>query len=167
MRRVNRKDLAGLDGCRQRRTRTAHDTRVRVEDLAASRSAYLSPGARWQKRVGEVLVAPVESVEEQVRRLRARRELLIDATEEIGTRLPIRDTARDRQPDRGEHDEAEQQPHAQRHARSALGRGPQRVANAPNGMDEWRPDLVDLLAQVADVCLDDVRVAFEVVLPHG
>ena len=33
-------------------------------------------------------------------------------------------------------------------------------------MDQGRPELVDLLAQIADVGLDHVGVAVEVVLPH-
>src|SRR5262245_42718621 len=40
------------------------------------------------------------------------------------------------------------------------------VAGAADGVDELRLDGVDLLAEVADVQLDDVRLALEVVLPH-
>src|SRR6476660_5391196 len=40
------------------------------------------------------------------------------------------------------------------------------VAGAADRVDQFRLDRVDLLAQVADVELDDVRLALEVVLPH-
>src|SRR5215208_8410063 len=43
---------------------------------------------------------------------------------------------------------------------------PQHVADAADGVDEVRLDRVDLLAEVADVQLDDVGPALEVVLPH-
>src|SRR4051794_16230893 len=50
------------------------------------------------------------------------------------------------------------------------GRSPARrlddVAGAADGVDQLRLDGVDLLAQVADVELDDVGLALEVVLPH-
>src|SRR3954464_7292937 len=45
-------------------------------------------------------------------------------------------------------------------------RGPQRVAHAAGGVDERRAVLVELLAQVADVGLQDAGVAAEVVVPH-
>ena len=41
-----------------------------------------------------------------------------------------------------------------------------RVPEPADGVDEAGLDLVDLLAQVADVGLDDAAVAAEVVLPH-
>src|SRR4029077_21128848 len=44
-------------------------------------------------------------------------------------------------------------------------RRPQRVADAPQRMNQRRLIAVDLLAQVADVRLDDPSVASEVVLP--
>src|SRR4051794_19512183 len=49
---------------------------------------------------------------------------------------------------------------------STFGRRPERVANAADGVDQRRAELVDLLAEIADVRLDDVRVALEVVLPN-
>src|SRR4051794_20173235 len=41
------------------------------------------------------------------------------------------------------------------------------VAGTPDRVDQLGLDVVDLLAQVADVELDDVRLALEVVLPHA
>src|SRR5580698_3227341 len=40
------------------------------------------------------------------------------------------------------------------------------VADQPDGVDHRRPGDVELLAQVADVGLDDVGVTPEVVVPH-
>src|SRR6187455_454957 len=42
----------------------------------------------------------------------------------------------------------------------------ERVADEPYRLDQRRAERVELLAQVADVRLDDVRVAAEVVVPH-
>src|SRR6185436_20460334 len=42
----------------------------------------------------------------------------------------------------------------------------ERVADEPHRLDQRRAERVELLAQVADVRLDDVRVAPEVVVPH-
>src|SRR5271165_6126282 len=44
-------------------------------------------------------------------------------------------------------------------------RQPEGVADAPDRVDQRRVELVDLLAQVADVGLDDVRVPVEGVVP--
>src|SRR4051812_37296313 len=52
-------------------------------------------------------------------------------------------------------------------ARSSRARCLDDVARTPDGVDQLRLDVVDLLAQVADVELDDVRLALEVVLPHA
>src|SRR3954447_5089009 len=41
------------------------------------------------------------------------------------------------------------------------------VARPADGVDQLRLDVVDLLAQVTDVQLDDVRLALEVVLPYA
>src|SRR3954449_11231433 len=49
-------------------------------------------------------------------------------------------------------------------SRSGLGL-PQRAADETDGVDQWRAVLVQLLAQVAHVGLDHVRVALEVVAP--
>src|SRR6202044_1922589 len=51
-------------------------------------------------------------------------------------------------------------------ARPALASWFQHVADAADGMDERHPARVDLLAQVADVQLDDMRLAAEVIVPH-
>src|SRR5437764_10571425 len=48
---------------------------------------------------------------------------------------------------------------------SGLGKS-EAVAHLPAGVDERRAQRVKLLAQVADVGLEDVGIAFEVVLPH-
>src|SRR6478672_1783646 len=42
----------------------------------------------------------------------------------------------------------------------------ERVADEPHRLDQRRAERIELLAQVADVGLDDVRVAAEVVVPH-
>src|SRR4029079_6985825 len=42
----------------------------------------------------------------------------------------------------------------------------ERVADEPHRLDQRRAERVELLAQVADVRLDDVLVAPEVVVPH-
>ncbi len=42
----------------------------------------------------------------------------------------------------------------------------ERVPDEPHRLDQRRPERVELLPQVADVGLDDVRVAAEVVVPH-
>src|SRR3954471_15138992 len=54
---------------------------------------------------------------------------------------------------------------ARREAIDLRSRLAQRVADAAHGVDERRSVLVELLAQVADVRLEDARVAAEVVLP--
>src|SRR4051794_5881541 len=43
---------------------------------------------------------------------------------------------------------------------------PEAVADQPDGVDQRRSEPVELLPEVADVGLDDVGVAVEVVLPH-
>ncbi len=67
---------------------------------------------------------------------------------------------RDR-PDREEESEPE------RHSGCSAGRFgfPEGVADETDGVDERRPELLELLAQVADVGLHDVAVATEVVVP--
>src|ERR1017187_7842402 len=42
----------------------------------------------------------------------------------------------------------------------------QAVAHPPDGVHQRRIVTIDLLAQIGDVRLDDIRVALEVVVPH-
>src|SRR6188472_18731 len=42
----------------------------------------------------------------------------------------------------------------------------ERVADEPHRLDQRRAERVELLAQVADVRLDDIRIAAEVIMPH-
>src|SRR5262249_25681028 len=57
------------------------------------------------------------------------------------------------------------QPDAQREAAEQLLPRFEHVPRLPDGADEGRPEGVELLPQVADIRLDDVRVSAEVVLP--
>ena len=54
-----------------------------------------------------------------------------------------------------------------RKSRSYSGGSPQRVADAAHGVDQRRVDVVDLVAQVADVGLEHAGVAGEGVVPHA
>ncbi len=79
-----------------------------------------------------------------------------------------RDRRRDRHQDEGEgeqRDEHRDQLRPQRNG-SHPARRFQHVTDAAHGVDHRGAVAVDLLAQVADVELDDVRVAAEVVAPH-
>jgi hypothetical protein len=89
-------------------------------------------------------------------------ELAVDAVDEVGLGGAGDDVRHRGQHERHDH-HAGDQAGAQRHLRLLL---PQRVPEAPHGLDEAGVDVVDLLPQVADVGLDHTAIAAEVVLPH-
>ena len=134
VRRVDREGRSRLDDVGQRRGLTG-ESDLGVEDLAGRGDAHLHPGSRRQQRGRNRRRGTAAEVgEEQLRRVRRVRELPVDAADQIAARLAIRHGARHHEPDRREHDQAEEEPDAKRHGRSAFGRSPQRVANAPNRM---------------------------------
>ena len=107
-------------------------------------------------------VAVVGTVAAHLRQLR-RRELAVDPVDQEGAERRVRGPARQEERDRHHREGDEHEADAERHlyARPQS----QRVAEAAHGVDQRLAGGVDLLAQVADVGLHDVRVAAEVVVP--
>ena len=125
---------------RRNRADRRHARRSELPSAARARVAEPARGPSGSRRLDELVVDPVEQ-----ERPERRRQMTTSVTS---------------------HDRRHHKAYRQQDApRSDITREPQRVADAPDGLDERRADAVDLLAQVADVRLDDGRVAAEVVLP--
>ena len=91
-------------------------------------------------------------------------ERLVDAVEERRAQRRVGRDVGDQQPD-GRDERAPRAPAVPAVRAGSSPGGFEHVAGLPHRLDQRRPERVELLAQVAHVRLDDVRVAAEVVVP--
>src|SRR5919204_1703284 len=89
-------------------------------------------------------------------------KLIVDAVDEERAQEVVGGEVGDAETDNEEGDGDDENASAERHR---LPRQPQAVTNAAHRVDQLRLLEVDLLAQMADVALDDAEIAPEVIAP--